>query len=110
MGREYLFVIGIPLQGAHLWVSLYWVHHLAGLGIPEFDALVSWASSWGEQVLLPGTPGDGLNGSLVVEHLVSGTIGGGGSKESPVHLGGLIASHSIVDIPNAQHVVVATTG
>mmetsp|Transcript_16853 Transcript_16853/g.16102 ORF Transcript_16853/g.16102 Transcript_16853/m.16102 type:complete len:319 (-) Transcript_16853:371-1327(-) len=104
---EDLLIVGVPLQRAHLRVRLDRVHQLSRLRIPELYALVSRAPSRSQQVLLPGTPGNGLHGSLVVSELELGAVGVGAHVVLLEQLRGV--PDAVVDVPDAEHVVVAPT-
>lgn len=94
MGRDELTVGGRPGQLAHLGVSLGGGEASTSGGVPGSDSSVGCTSTRGKCVGLEGAPGEGLDGgSVVVEREEGG-----------------LSSVSVVDVPDVEHVVVATRG
>jgi hypothetical protein len=56
MRREDLSIEGIPLKSADLWFSLNWLNEAAWVSVPKLDWLISWATTWCQEMPLPRTP------------------------------------------------------
>ena len=69
--RKNFFIIGVPLEGTDLGISLDFIHHLPVFCVPKFDGLVSGSSSRSKEVFLPRTPGEGFDSCLVVIYHIS---------------------------------------
>lgn len=59
-----------PGQVADLRAGVGALQRLAGQSVPEADAAVGGAASWGQQAVLMGRPGDGLHSSQVLRVLL----------------------------------------
>jgi len=75
---QQLALVLVPLQRAHLAVSVDGVEHDAGVGVPELDAAVRGAAAGRQQVRLERAPRQRLHGGLVrVEAVEVGLVADG---------------------------------
>ena len=112
MGGENLLVVGVPQECTNLTVCCNLVYHLTSLCIPKLYAFVSTATARGKKISLPRAPRQSLHSCFMVSedrlwavyrHILKGICV---LRKSAVS--GQASSHAVVQIPNAQLIVVAS--
>ena len=110
---ENLLVMRIPQERADLTVCADLVNHLTGVCVPELDRFVPTAATRGKKISFPRTPGQSFHRSLVLSKNCAGTVhrhvfeGICILRERVV--AGKAATHALVQVPNAELVVVPST-